>query len=204
MRLEPQTTVIFIGCVSAHDLISRRAVLTGLKHVDGGSASLPFVHMFKFPLQKLVGGRFWCHALNHTRERETRRCRDIPFVFEALQVAPWGWGMASSSLHFLDDIHIATHSSRPCWPCLRHGARRVEARGRSAFMWGGQKSGTGPTSPCLEGSNSASGNARHEDFGHPDRPPRISSQILALLSHGHRTLLSRIPLKPSPLSPPSP
>ena len=34
------------------------------------------------------------------------------------------------------------------------------------------------TGPCVEGSRGASGGARHQDIGHPDRPPRTCSQIL--------------------------
>ena len=44
--VNPLTTVTSIDGVSAYDLISRRAMLSGLSGVDGGSASLPFVRMF--------------------------------------------------------------------------------------------------------------------------------------------------------------
>ena len=32
--------------VSANDLISKKAMLSGLRHVEGGSSTLPFVRMF--------------------------------------------------------------------------------------------------------------------------------------------------------------
>ena len=44
--MNPTATFTSIDCVSAFDLISREALLTGLLNVDGGGAALPFVRMF--------------------------------------------------------------------------------------------------------------------------------------------------------------
>ena len=45
-ELNPGITVTSINGVSAYDMISRRAMLDGLRQVGGGPASLPFVRMF--------------------------------------------------------------------------------------------------------------------------------------------------------------
>ena len=45
-ELDPRATVTSIDGVSAFDLISRGAMMTGLLRVEGGSAALPFVRMF--------------------------------------------------------------------------------------------------------------------------------------------------------------
>ena len=45
-ELNPEVTVTSIDGVSAHDMISRRAMLDGLRRVDGGLATLPFVRIF--------------------------------------------------------------------------------------------------------------------------------------------------------------
>ena len=45
-ELDPRATVTSIDGVSAFDLISRGAMMTGLIRVEGGSAALPFVRMF--------------------------------------------------------------------------------------------------------------------------------------------------------------
>ena len=46
LQLDPRATVTSIDGVSAFDLISRGAMMTGLMRVEGGSAALPFVRMF--------------------------------------------------------------------------------------------------------------------------------------------------------------
>ena len=45
-ELNPRMTITSIDGVGAYDLISRKAMLTGLRGVDGGNSSLPFVRMF--------------------------------------------------------------------------------------------------------------------------------------------------------------
>ena len=45
-EMDPDATVTSVDGISAYDSISRRAMLLGLQRVDGGSAMIPFVHMF--------------------------------------------------------------------------------------------------------------------------------------------------------------
>ena len=45
-ELNPEATVLSIDGISAYDLISRRAMLTGLAGVEGGAQVLPFVNLF--------------------------------------------------------------------------------------------------------------------------------------------------------------
>ena len=44
--LDPKATVVSIDGISAYDLISRRAMLSGLAGVEGGAKVLPFVNLF--------------------------------------------------------------------------------------------------------------------------------------------------------------
>ena len=44
--LDPEATILSIDGISAYDLISRRAMLTGLARVDGGGQVVPFVKLF--------------------------------------------------------------------------------------------------------------------------------------------------------------
>ena len=44
--LNPEATVVSIDGISAYDLISRRAMLSGLAGVEGGAKVLPFVNLF--------------------------------------------------------------------------------------------------------------------------------------------------------------
>ena len=43
---DPEATILSIDGISAYDLISRRAKLTGLARVDGGGQVVPFVKLF--------------------------------------------------------------------------------------------------------------------------------------------------------------
>ena len=45
-EMDPRATVMSIDGISADDLISRQAMLQGLRDVPGGSSALPFVSMF--------------------------------------------------------------------------------------------------------------------------------------------------------------
>ena len=45
-ELNPGITVTSIDGVSAYDMISRRAMMDGLRQVEGGPVTLPFVRMF--------------------------------------------------------------------------------------------------------------------------------------------------------------
>ena len=60
---------------------------------------------------------------------------------------------------------------------ISFGTRQVSDQ-ECATCWK-ERRGSEGTGPCVEGSRSASGGARHQDFGHPGRPPRTRSQILA-------------------------
>ena len=42
----PQSTVLSVGGIGAYDTISRKAMLRGLRHMEGGEAVLPFVLQF--------------------------------------------------------------------------------------------------------------------------------------------------------------
>ena len=44
--LDPEATILSIDGISAYELISRRAMLTGLAGVDGGGQVVPFVKLF--------------------------------------------------------------------------------------------------------------------------------------------------------------
>ena len=45
-EMSPRATVMSIDGISAHDLVSRHAMLQSLKDLERGSAALPFVSMF--------------------------------------------------------------------------------------------------------------------------------------------------------------
>ena len=45
-EMDPRATVMSIDGISAYDLISRQAMMQGLRDVPGGSSALPFVSMF--------------------------------------------------------------------------------------------------------------------------------------------------------------
>ena len=45
-ELDPEATVVSVDGISAYDLISRRAMLSGLAGVEGGEKVLPFVKLF--------------------------------------------------------------------------------------------------------------------------------------------------------------
>ena len=47
--LDPEATILSIDGTSANDLISRRAMLTGLGRVDGGGQVVPFMKLFCGP-----------------------------------------------------------------------------------------------------------------------------------------------------------
>ena len=44
--LDPEAKILFVDGISAYDLISRRAMLSGLCRVEGGNQVLPFVKFF--------------------------------------------------------------------------------------------------------------------------------------------------------------
>ena len=44
--LDERATVLSVDGVSAYDLFSRRAILSGLRHIEGGEEILPFVASF--------------------------------------------------------------------------------------------------------------------------------------------------------------
>ena len=44
--LDPEATILSIDGINAYDFISRRAMLSGLCRVEGGSQVLPFVKLF--------------------------------------------------------------------------------------------------------------------------------------------------------------
>ena len=52
-ELDPQATITSMDGISAFDLISRRAMLEGLR-VEGGSSALPFVRLFHGTLSKCL------------------------------------------------------------------------------------------------------------------------------------------------------
>ena len=44
--VDERATIMSIDCISAYDLISRRAILAGLAHIECGREVLPFVKLF--------------------------------------------------------------------------------------------------------------------------------------------------------------
>ena len=103
-----------IDVVSAYDLFSWRAMLTGLRHVDSGSASLPFVRMFYGSPSEYL----WeddsgvTHSIPQGEGGEQGDAM-MPLLFclgqhEALQLAHSGLRDGEFLFAFLDDIYIAT------------------------------------------------------------------------------------------------
>ena len=45
-ELDPSSTVVFVDGIGAYDLMSRNAVMRGLRHVVEGDRILPFVRAF--------------------------------------------------------------------------------------------------------------------------------------------------------------
>ena len=200
--LNPLTTVTSIDGVSAYDLISRRAMLSGLSRVDGGSASLSFVRMFYgSPSEYLWEDKSGVtHSIPQGEGGEQGDAM-MPLLFclgqhEALQVAHRGLRAGEFLFAFLDDIYMATTPDRvgPVSAMVQAALRQeagISIHVGKTKIWNqvGVRPGAcdvleraagerDPRCPRLEGCGSASGRARHQDIGHPDRPPRIRSQIL--------------------------
>ena len=70
--VNPGVTVTSIDGVSAFDVISRRAMMDGLRRVDGGLATLPFVRIFAHTVRISVGG-LRRHGAFHSPRREENR-----------------------------------------------------------------------------------------------------------------------------------
>ena len=127
----------------------------------------------------------------------------MPLLFclgqhEAIQMAHSGLRDGEFLFAFLDDIYIATAPDRVgnvnamVQDAVRQEAGITLHVGKTK-IW--NKAGSRPgVCDVLERAArernpfarvwSARGGARHEDFGHPDRPPRVRSQILVLFVHG--------------------
>ena len=131
VRFEPPDHRDIDG-VGAYDLITRRAML---RHVDGGSASLPLVRMFYGSPSEYL----WdddsgvTHSIPQGEGGEQRRCHDALLFclgqHEALQVAHRGFRDGEFLFAFLDDVFMATASDRVGPVCaMVQDTLRQEAR----------------------------------------------------------------------------
>ena len=90
-EMSPEDTVTSIDGITADDLISRGAMWQGLRHVDGGGATLPFVRMFYGVLRSISGKMPWGlgqhSALNavHPRLHVVTRPDRVAAVYSILQ-----------------------------------------------------------------------------------------------------------------------
>ena len=55
--VDPESAVLSIDGISAYDLVSRRAMLSGLARVEGGKGVLPFVKLFLRRTPSVLVGR---------------------------------------------------------------------------------------------------------------------------------------------------
>ena len=107
------TTITSIDGVSAYDFISRRAMLSGLSRVDGGSATFLFVRMFYgSPSEYLWEDESGVKQSIAQGEGGEQGDAMMPLLFclghEALQVAHRGLRAGEFLFAFLDDIYMAT------------------------------------------------------------------------------------------------
>ena len=113
-ELDPRATVTSIDGVSAFDLISRGAMMTGLMRVEGGSAALPFVRMFYGALSEY----FWedsCGTVHTIPQGEGGEQGDalMPLLFavgqhSALEEASAQLLLGEHLFAFHDDTYMVT------------------------------------------------------------------------------------------------
>ena len=117
-ELNPRTTITSTDGVGAYDFISQKAMLNGLRGVEGGNSSLPFVRMFYVsPSEHL-----WEDDLGETHSipqdeggEHGDAMMPLPFSVgqhDALQVAHRGMRDGGHLMALLDDVYVATDPDR--------------------------------------------------------------------------------------------
>ena len=72
-ELDPKAIVPSINGISAYDLISRKAMLSGLARVSGGDQVLPFVNIFHSVPSQYCGSTRWESFMSWIKEKGASR-----------------------------------------------------------------------------------------------------------------------------------
>ena len=215
--VNPLTTVTSIDGVSAYDLISRRAMLSGLSGVDGGSASLPFVRMFYgSPSEYLWEDESGVtHSIPQGEGGEQGDAM-MPLLFclgqhEALQVARRGLRAGEFLFAFQDDIHMATTPDRvgPVYTMVQAALRQeagISIHLGKTKIWNqaGVRPGAcdileraarerDPDARVWRGAGVPPEEQGIKVLGTPIGHPEYVRRFLIRLTDEHQTLLNRIP-----------
>ena len=116
--LNPEATVVSIDGISAYDLISRRAMLSGLAGVEGGAKVLPFVNLFYGSPSTYIGGRMqWVPCMRFTRVRGEQGDAMMPLLFSlgqhpALEAVSRQLRAGELLFAFLDDVYVVCSPAR--------------------------------------------------------------------------------------------
>ena len=118
VELDEDSTIVSINGISAYDLISRESMMTGLFRMAGGSAVLPFVHMFYgSPSEHLwEDNQGNVHVVPQGEGGEQGDAM-MPLLFclgqkEALQSVQRQLEDGERLFAFLDDVYVVTRPER--------------------------------------------------------------------------------------------
>ena len=134
-ELNPGVTVTSIDGVSAYDMISRRAMMDGLRRVDGGLATLPFVRMFYGTLSEYL----WEDSDGMVHSIAQREGFSVG-QHHAVEVVNRSLRGDENVMAFLDDIYFCSEPNRvgvvyaTIEEALQHHAR-ISIHGGKTQVW---------------------------------------------------------------------
>ena len=185
-ELNPRMTITSIDGVGAYDLISRKAMLTGLQGVDGGNSSLPFVRVFYgSPSEYLWEGDFgethsippgegggdammplFCSVGWHTGVCRTGSTAWHSWMVHTWRLTQTAWVLCKQTLC---GRRQASGSTPRC------GTRRA-----FDLRLGESGPGTESIGPSVAVRRDPRRAARDQNLGNPTRPPIIRPKVLEL------------------------